>query len=279
MSITRSLLILVSISVIQILISCSSQPSQPAMGSPGYYWQGAREVYKAGDYAKTLQNLDNVLATDNEYVARALPWALVLRSGVAEGYMDAAANYELGARNSREPAAFRRLVSADRDSASQLALQFAEDFGKIDKLKGDTVALEFSYPKGSAAPVSQFTKVATGMALSAAETEAAQQHSIERGVVLATCRAAGAADDPAKTEDLFKSGAASVPHATFMAAIADNLFRLSQLYVRDKLDEPQKMEALIQRAQTALSGLPETKEIKDLKSDIEAAIKKAKTEK
>ena len=249
------------------------------MGSPGYYWQGAREVYKAGDYAKTLQNLDNVLATDNEYVARALPWALVLRSGVAQGYIDAAANYDLGAHNSRDPGAFRRQVSTDRDSASQLALQFAEDFGKIDKLKGDTIALEFSYPKGSAAPVSQFTRVATGIALSAAETEAAQQHSIERGVVLATCRAVGASNDPAKTEDLFKAGVASVPRPTFMVAMADSLFRLSQLYARDKLDEPRKMDALIQRAQTALTGLPETAEIKELKSDIEAAIQKAKSAK
>jgi len=279
MSTKRSLLVLALISVLVTLLSCSSQPSQPAMGSPGYYWQGAREVYKAGDYTKTLQNLDNVLATDNEYVARALPWALVLRSGVAEGYMDAAANYDLGAHNSREPTAFRRQVSADRDTASQLALQFAEDFGKIGKLQGDTVALEFSYPKGSAAPVSQFTRVATGIALSAAETEAAQQHSIERGVVLATCRAVGATNDPAKTEDLFKAGTASVPRAVFMEAMAGSLFRFSQLYARDKLDEPQKMDALIERARTALAGLPETKEIKELKSDIEAAVKKAKTEK
>jgi hypothetical protein len=152
------------------------------MGSPGFYWQGAREVSKAGDYMKTLQNLDNVLATENEYTARALPWALVLKSGVAEGYMDAADNFELGAHNSREPSAFRRQVSSDRNTASELALQFAEDFGKLDKLKGDLVMLEFSYPAGSAAPVAQFTRVANGIALSPAETEAAQRHAVERGV-------------------------------------------------------------------------------------------------
>jgi hypothetical protein len=249
------------------------------MGSPGYYWQGAREVYKAGDYMKTLQNLDNVLATDNEYVARALPWALVLRSGVASGYMEAAENYDLGAHNSHQPAAFRRQVSADRDTASQLALQFADDFGKLDKLKGNTITLEFSYPKGNAAPVSQFTRVATGIALSPAETEAAQQRAVERGVLLAACRAVGATNDTAKTEDLLKTGTATVPRATFMVAMAENLFHFSQLYARNKLDEPQKMDALIQRAQSALTGLPETKEIKDLKSDIEAAVKKAKTQK
>jgi hypothetical protein len=249
------------------------------MGSPGFYWQGAREVIKTGDYMKTLQNLDNILATDNEYTARALPWALVLKSGVAEGYMDAADNFELGVHNSREPSAFRRQVSTDRNTASELALQFAEDFGKIEKLKGDIVTLEFSYPPGNAAPVTQFTRVANGIALSLTETEAAQRHSVERGVLLATCRAAGAANDTAKTEELLKTGAANVPRATFMAAMGDALFRFSQLYTRNKLDEPQKRDALLERAQAALTGLPETKDVKNLKDDIQAAIKKAKTQK
>ena len=278
MILKRTVLVLALATGIATLISCSSGPSEPTMGSPAYYWQGAREVYKAGDYTKTLQNLDNVLATENEYVARALPWALVLRSGVAEGYVDAAENYDLGAHHSREPVAFRRQASADRDAASQQALQFAEDFGKVDKLKGDTVALEFAFPKGNAAPVSQFTRVVNGMTLTAAETEAAQQHAIERGVVLAACRAAGAANDPAKTEEMLKSGVANVPRAAFMAAMADSLFHLSQLYSKNKLDEPRKMNALIERAQAALTGLPETKEIKELKADIQTAIKKAKAE-
>jgi len=246
------------------------------MGSPAFYWQGAREVYKTGDYMKTLQNLDNLLATDNEFTPRALPWVLVLKSGIAEGYMNAADNYAIGVRNSHDPSAFRRKVSENRSAASQLALQFAEDFGKLDKLKGDNVTLEFAYPRGNAAPVAQFTKVTTGVALTPTETETAQQRAVERGVLLATCRAAGAANDTAKTEDMLKTGVTTVSRATFMAAMADSLFRFSQLYAKDKMDEPQKMDALMERAQAALVGLPETKEIKDLKGDMQTAIKKAK---
>jgi hypothetical protein len=246
------------------------------MGSPAFYWQGAREVYKAGDYMKTLQHLDNLLATDNEYTPRALPWILVMKSGIAEGYINAADNYAIGVHNSHDPSAFRRQVSENRNAASQLALQFAEDFGKLDKLKGDTITLEFAYPKGNAAPVAQFTKVTTGIALTPTETETAQQRAVERGVLLAACRAAGASNDTAKTEELLKTGVATVPRATFMTAMATSLFHFSQLYAKDKLDEPQKMDALIERAQAALVGLPESKEIKDLKGDIQAAIKKAK---
>lgn len=247
------------------------------MGSPAFYWQGARETYRAGDYMKTLQNLDNLLATDNEFVPRALPWVLVLKSGIAEGYMEAAENYAIGVRSSPDASTFRRHVSDDRDAASQLALQFAEDYGKLDKLKGDTVTLEFAYPKGSAAPVAEFTRVTTGISLTPTEFEAAQQHAIERGVLLSACRAAGAPNDTAKTEDLLKTGSATVPRPVFLTAMAGTLYRLSQLYAADKRDEPQKMDALLQRAQAALAGVPESKETKLLTHDIQMALKKEKS--
>jgi hypothetical protein len=277
MTAKRSAVALAVIAAMSILLSCSSGPSAPEMGTPAFYWQSAREVYAAGDYMKTLQHLDNLLATDNEYTARALPWVLVLKSGLAAGYMDAAENYQVGARNNRtDPGAFRSLVTAYRNSAAQLALQFAEDFGKLDKLKGDTVRLEFAYPRGSAAPVAQFSKVSTGIALTAPETESAQHGALERGVLLAVCHAAGAANDTAKTEELLKAGSATVPRATFMTAMADSLYQFSQLYVRDKLDDPQKMGALLERAQGALAGVPESKETKDLNRQIDAARKKMK---
>jgi hypothetical protein len=277
MTAKRSAISLALISAMSILLSCSSGPSAPKMGTPEFYWQGAREVYAAGDYMKTLQHLDNLLATDNQYTVRALPWELVLKSGIASGYMEAADNYSLGVRNNKtDPSAFRRLVSEYRNSAAQLALQFAEDFGKLDKLKSDTITLEFTYPRGTAAPVAQFTKVTTGIALTPTETDSAQQRALERGVLLAANRAAGASNDTAKASELLKSGVATVPRATFMTAMADTLFQFSQLYVPDKLDDPQKMEALIQRAQTALTGVPESAETKELNGKIKAALKKMK---
>jgi hypothetical protein len=277
MTAKRFAMSLAAVAAISILISCSSGPSAPQMGSPAFYWQGAREVYAAGDYMKTLQHLDNLLATDNEYTARALPWVLVLKSGLAAGYLDAAENYSLGAHNNRtDPGAFRQLATQYRNSAAQLALQFAEDFSKLDKVKGDTIALEFAYPRGSASPVAQFTKVTTGIGLTPAESETAQQHALERGLVLAVNRAAGASDDTAKAEELLKTGAASVPRSTFLAAMAESLFQFSQLYTKDKLDDPQKMDALLQRAQTALAGVPESKETKELSGKIQAAVKKVK---
>src|SRR5436309_1422775 len=92
-----------------ILSSCSSEPAGPAKGTPAFYWQAANETYKTGDYLKTLDHLDAILATDNDFSARALPWSLVLTSGMASAYMELADEYEAGSRaNKSSPTAFRQ---------------------------------------------------------------------------------------------------------------------------------------------------------------------------
>src|SRR5450432_1521482 len=179
-----------SILGLAILSSCSSEPAGPAKGTPAFYWQAAGETYKAGDYMKTLEHLDRILATDNEYTARALPWSLVMTSGMASGYMELADHYEIGGRvNRSDPAAFRRSVINYRGFASRLSLQYAQNAAKMDKVKGDSVPLAFGYPNGTASPVAALTRVVNGVVLPAAEAEAAQKRAIERGVLLAACRA------------------------------------------------------------------------------------------
>ena len=271
----RTLVLCAALSAFFLFMSCSSGPAAPEKGTPAFYWQAARETYASGDYAKTLEDLDNLVATDNEFTARALPWSLVLTSGLASGYMELADNYAIGARvNKSDPSAFRRVVSNSRGSANRLALQFADNFGKLDKLKDSNITLAFAFPKGSGGQVTQFVKVTSGMILPAAEADMAQQRSLERGVVLATCRAAGAPDDAAKTAEIMKTGVTQIPRDTFMMAMTQSLYEESQLYTATKLDEPQKMQILCQRAQAAIKGLPESKETKELSVKIEKAMKK-----
>jgi hypothetical protein len=273
----RSLALCAVLSAFFLFISCSSGPAAPEKGTPAFYWQAARETYAAGDYAKTLEHLDNLVATDNEFTARALPWSMVLTSGLAAGYMELADNYAIGARvNKSDPSGFRRMVSDSRGSANRLALQFADNFGKLDKLKSENITLAFAFPKGSGGQVSQLTRVTNGIVLPAAEAETAQKRTLERGVVLATCRAAGSPDDAAKTTDILKTGEAQIPRNTFLLAMTQNLFDASQLYTPTKLDQPQKMQILCERAQQALKGLPDSKESKELSARIEKAMKKKK---
>ncbi len=273
----RSVSLFALLSAFFLCISCSSGPVAPEKGTPAFYWQAARETYTAGDYVKTLEHLDNLVAGDNEFTARALPWSMVLTSGMAAGYMELAEDYTIGARvNKSDPSGFRRTVSDSRGTANRLALQFAENFGKLDKLKEGNITLAFAFPKGSGAQVAALNKVTNGIALAPSEADAVQKRTVERGVVLAVCRAAGTPDDAAKTTELMKNGDAQIPRSTFMLAMTQALYEESQLYASNKLDEPQKMAILCERAQQALKGLPASKETKDLSAKIEKAMKKKK---
>jgi hypothetical protein len=260
-----------------ILSSCSSEPAGPAKGTPAFYWQAAGETYKTGDYMKTLDHLDQILAGDNDFVARALPWSLVLTSGMAAGYTELADNYEIGSRmNKSDPTAFRRPISNYRAFANRLSLQFAEHAAKLDKVPGDTVPLSFGYPAGTAAPVPALTKVVSGVVLTAPDAEAAQKRAIERGVLLAACRMAGAPDDTAKTEGILKAPDAKVARPTILLAVAQTLFNESQLYGPRKLDDPERMTLFCQRAQDALKNVPESKGSKELATKIQGVLKKSK---
>jgi hypothetical protein len=274
----RMFAFLALLSAFLLCISCSSGPAAPEKGTPAFYWQAARETYAAGDYVKTLEHLDNLVASDNEFTARAVPWSLVLTSGMAAGYMELADDYTIGARvNKSDPSGFRRTVSDSRGTANRLALQFAENFGKLDKLKEGPITLAFTFPKGSGAPVAGLNKVTNGIALPAAEADDVQKRTLERGIVLAACHAAGAPGDAGKAAEILKAGDAQIPRDTFLLAMTQALYEESQLYASNKLDEPQKMAILCQRAQQALKGLPESKETKDLAAKIDKAMKKKKT--
>ncbi len=254
--------------------SCSNSTAvQP--GTPAYYWAAAKETSAANDYVKTSEHLGKLLATDNEYTARARPWLLILTSGMVRGYMDVADKLEYGVRAKKaDPGGFRKYISNSRSAAGNLSLQFAEGFMRFQKGKDDPVLLAFSFPSGSAAPVPELSKASVGLPLQATEIEAAQKRAVVRGILLETCRAAGAPDDTAKALDLFKSGSAQVSRAEFLTGMADSLYQQAQLYDRRKLDDPEKLKVFSNLALGALKGVPESKRTKELSEKIQKGMKK-----
>ena len=271
----RSVALWALIAVNLILLSCSGS-NAPQPGTPAFYWAAARETYAAGDYQKTVENLADILSSPNDYVARAQPWMLVLTSGMVQGNMDLAESFDAGGHANRAKATnFHRQVNTYHGAANTLALQFADTFSKFQS-KDEYITLAFAYPTGSPTEVVLLNKVAGGAWLPDAEIETAQKRAIERAVLLATCRAAGAKNDPAKAQDLLKTGEAKVPRAAFVGAMAAALFEESQLYSHNKLDQPDKMKIFCSRAQEALKMMPASKESQDLDKKIQAALKKAK---
>src|SRR5882762_5746224 len=142
---TRRFRISVAVALAGLNFACSTS-SAPEPGTPAYYWAAAKETFAANDYAKTSEHLDKVLASDNEYSARARPWLLILTSGTVRGYMEVADKLESGVREKKaDPGGFRKYISNSRSTAGRLSLHFAETFMRFQKGKDDPVPLAFNF--------------------------------------------------------------------------------------------------------------------------------------
>jgi hypothetical protein len=251
---TRTAALLVLLALLG-LSACSSGPATARVGTPEFYWYAAKETYAAGDYVRTADHLDHLIATQNEYTARAVPWSLVLTSGMAAGYMELADHYVAGARvNKGNALPFRKKASDYRTMAAPLVLRFAQNVEKMSVVSGGGVQLAFGLPKGTAALPSLLAQISNGMQLSAADAETVQSLVIQRNVMLAVCRSAGAPNDSARTEEILGHASALIPRPVFEGAVSYMLTAESALFARNSLDDPEKLDAIKRRAQLMLAG-------------------------
>jgi hypothetical protein len=260
-----------------LLISCSSGPKAPEMGTPAFYWLAAKESWASGDYMKTADNLDRAMRGSKDHESEARPWSLVLTAGLAKGYIELADTFENGARvNKTNPAAFRKQTSDYRRFARGLALQMTERYRQFEDVKDDPVSLSFTFPSGTQALPPLMTRIGSGMLPAPVDLETAQRAVLQRNVILATARAAGAAEDSSKASQIFRDGEVKVPRPQFMFALAQFLHEISELFGPKKLDEPNMMQLLAEEASHAIKGVPDSKEVKTLNEKIQKALKPAK---
>jgi len=140
---------------------------------------------------KTLEDLDQLIDGNNDYSARALPWSLVLTSGMAAGYMELADQFSAGARvNKAEALAFRRKATAYRTMASPLVLRFAQNVDKLNQLPAGSISLAFPLPRGNASASALLSHVSAGTPLSPTDLENAQTIAIQHSVLMTACVAA-----------------------------------------------------------------------------------------
>src|SRR4051812_35943033 len=166
------------------LTSCSG-PVPEKMGTQEFYWSAARETYVAGDYRKTADHLEKLIDRDDGYAARAIPWYLVLTSGMAAGYMDLADHYTAGARRNKIDAlGFRLKATEYRNAASRLALQFAQNVDKLDRVPLGTLPLAFPLPNGNAALPPLLSAIAKGVQLEPADAQEAETITVQHSVLM-----------------------------------------------------------------------------------------------
>jgi len=240
------------------LTGCSGARPTAAAGSPDFYWAAAGRSYAAGDYLKTLEQLDNLLKAPGSYQAKAIPWRIVVTAGLARGYADLADRYTLGARLNRA-SIFRVRAAKYRTMAGGLALRLAQQAEDFAQEPLGQIPLVFPFPRGNAGQPPALIRIASGFEPAVAEQDAAEAVALERGILMAVCEAAGAPNDVAKAGAILAAESPSVSRQAFGDAMALSLVAQASLFERDRLDEPanaalvkQKLELL--RAESARVG-------------------------
>jgi hypothetical protein len=235
-----------------VLTSCSG-PAATKAETTNFYWSAAQETYASGDYMKAADHLEKVIEANNSFTDRAIPWYLVLTSGMADGYMKLADQYTAGARNNKSRAvAFRVKATTYRGTASRLALRFAQNVDRINQIPLGRLPLAFPLPKGNAEVPAVLASIAGGTELTPADADAAEALTIQHSVLMTACQAAGAPNDVAKTAEILSQSFAGTTRVTFGEAIAHLLDSEASLYTRNKLDDPDKLAIFHQRAQSVL---------------------------
>ena len=259
------------------LASCAGGPPEPTVGSPEWHWQAAKTTWDIGDLNKTSDNLEPLVKADNQMAALAQPWQLILTAGMATGYMDVADAFEQGARaNKSAPLAFNAVKDRYHNLASKEAAEFYQtymEFKKTDQ-QGD-IRLGFSFPKGNSMIVTELTRAAEGMKVSDAELTGAVKRALQRAVLLTTCLAVGAENDPAKAQLVFEDTEPAVSLNTFMLAMAKKLNEIANYYSPNKISNSERMKLFNDLALEAAKSLPESDETKDLIKKIESELKAA----
>jgi len=253
------------------LIGCSMGPASPEPGTPAFSWNEAKTAYHAGDCAKANDNLNNLLQHDNEFTAKAQPWALVLSSGIATGMMELSDAYKAGGiKNPDHPVALVRLASDSLRDANSAALPGVETFRKfVQKNKDPQILLAFEYPPVNPSEPAALRSVTKGNMLNSADVDALKQAMMQRGVAAAVARVVGEPEDSLKVPDMFKTQPVLVPRERFLFGMAQLLYDQAQLYDKKHINDPRRANLFCTEAANALKGLPEDKPVKELLQKIQ----------
>lgn len=276
----RLTLVAMALGVAGLLVvgtSCSSGPQGPQPGTPAFFWAAAKETYRAGDYIKTSEHLQRILASENEFTSRARAWDTVISAGITEAYIELADVYETGARMNRaNPMPFRKQVSTLRSLASASAIQYTEDVHKLVAAeKSPEILLAFAFPAGTAALPAGLKRLSGGILVQDSEQELLLKAMLQRGVVLSSSAAVGCPDDAAAAQEKFKTAEVKVPRDTFLLATGKTMQQQSELFTGAKLDQPNRLKLMSQEALEALKAIPQSKETKALEDKIQTRLKKA----
>ncbi len=257
-----------------LLMGACSGTKAPVVGSPEWLWSAAHDSYTAGDFEKACDHLRKIEKSENPFVERARAWRLLLEAGSASGQLETAKAYNEGAgviRANAEKTAYLRSKEDHAKEARRHGIDLLEGCGDLLKQVSDKpIVLEFPFPQGTAANVTDLDRVFKGLPVAEELKAPIDDKMLKRGVVRAVSAVLATEDDSAKAQAAFQNGKAEVAPARYLAAIGSALSRVSLVFDRKYLNEPQNQRLFQAKAKEVLARALELKP----DADTEKAVKK-----
>ena len=261
--------------VVVLAVGCSTGPPSPKPGSPAFFWAVAQESYRTGDVAKANSTLHELSHSQNAFASRARLFHLVVAAGLSQGYSELADAYESGATmNLTSPLRFRRQAANLRSMAASAALEFTQSVQEtLEFEKEPNLLLSFPYPLGCETKPEGLERISYGIWTPEAEQAELQDAMLQRGVLLAVCRAVGSAEDPVKALKAFQTQEVRIPRQVFLLEMAKLMYRESDLFGPQRMDRPTRRALLCEEALQVIQAIPPTEETQELATAIRTTLK------
>ncbi|MDA1313150.1 MAG: hypothetical protein O2968_07430 [Acidobacteria bacterium] len=240
------------------LVGCLTLGALPACipVPEGYqYWTQVNREYKSRDYGDTLNYLNDVLRTENDYTARAAALKVVILGGITRSALaieEACAKgiSRVGAWDSRP---YTTCVDQFRSRARTRALDLIDALSEFEKATaaGGDVSLDFPLPEGSARSSSMLGRTEAGSIPVEKVFDSAVALVVDHYIFVQVADLV-ATDDVAAVQKMFESPPVTVPKETFLVGVAKTLLAAAAVFGKDRLDDSAKQSATLKRARECL---------------------------
>ena len=243
-----------SLFLLGAVLSASITACTPAPEGANFWVQVQRE-WESRDYPDPLNYLNDVLRSENTFNGRAAALKVTILGGMARAALEiedaCSTGIYLVAQWETKP--YKNCIDQFRFQARSRTLGLMDALGEFDKVAADadTVSLDFSLPKASAAPSYMVGRTRVGAMPVEKAFEPAVERVVDRQLVLQVQDLVGAAEFSAAV-GMFESPPVTVSKAGFLVGVAKTLLAAATIFEKDRLNDEPKRTAILKRAREDL---------------------------
>ena len=261
-------------SILVALPACTPVPE-------GYeYWKQVNREYESGDYIDTLNYLNDLLRTENDYTARAAAWKVVILGGIARSSLEIEEACDKGTSRvaAWDSGPYKNCVEQFRWRARTRTLDLIDALSEFEAKSGSggDVLLDFPLPKASFGRHTMIGRTRAGAMPVEKAFEPAAARLVDRHIYLQVRDFVGT-DDDAAVKSMFETPPVTVAKEAVLVGVAKTLLVAAAVFGKDRLDDTPKRSATLKRARECLQPVLDGSD-SALQSEAKALARKIRAE-